>query len=86
MKKTLDATGVATDGHGHLLVCDFEKGNNCVQMFSVLDGQYLRCMGEDIWKELGRPAMIRCHRTKSPVVVLATKKGQRWCITKIDIK
>lgn len=84
MKKALDATGVTTDGRGRLLVCDFENGNDCVQMFSVLDGQYLRCVAQDIWKELGQPGMIRWYDTASPFVVLTTRKRNRWYITKID--
>ena len=33
MGKPMDAVDVATDGLGHLFVCD--RANECIQMFSV---------------------------------------------------
>ena len=39
MKQVPCATGVTTDGRGHLFVGD--RGNGCIQMFSASDGQYL---------------------------------------------
>ena len=71
---------------GNLLVCDFEKGNNCVQLFSALDGQYLRPVAQYIWEKIGQPGIIRWYDTVSPFVVLATRKRNRWCITKIDVE
>ena len=53
MKKDIAAYGIATDGHSHLFVADYN--NRCIQMFSASDGSYLRCLVVKGAKSLGQP-------------------------------
>ena len=36
----LQRCGVASDGQGHIFVCDEAKENKCIHMFSASDGKY----------------------------------------------
>ena len=68
-EKGMSPSGITTDGRGHLFVCDWKNGNNCIQMFSVSDGQYLGCFMKDE-EILGTPAkMYWCEKTSSLVVL-----------------
>ena len=58
MQKELDATGLAYDRRGHLFVCDYEKGNRCVQMFSLPDGEYLGRLIREGEQGLVKPSII----------------------------
>ena len=55
MENGLDAFGLTCDERGHLFVCDFDKGNRCVQMFSLPDGEYLGCLIREGEQGLGTP-------------------------------
>ena len=57
MKKNMKTTGATTDGHGHLFVGDLMLANKCTQMLSASDGQYLRCLMNDV-EGLGHPDKI----------------------------
>ena len=63
MEKYPDAVGVTTDGRGHLFVSDHWDGNDCIQMFSVSDGQYLGCLKKDIIDFSGPGRLYRCEAT-----------------------
>ena len=58
MQKALDAHSVTTDERGCLFVCDDHAGNQCVQMFSVSDGQYLGCLMKEGKQRLECPVSI----------------------------
>ena len=59
-------SGVATDGRGHLFVCDIKK--ECIQMFSVSDGQYLGSLMKDTETFDGLRELCWCENTSSLVV------------------
>ena len=62
-KEDIQTTGVTADERRHLFVTDF--GNYCIQMFSVVDGQYLGCLMKDV-ETLGKPGRLRwCENTTS---------------------
>ena len=46
MPRNLFALHVVSDGRGHLFVGD--RRNGCIQIFSVVDGQYLGCLMKDV--------------------------------------
>ena len=79
--KGTNAQGVTTDGHGHLFVCDADRG--CVQVYST-DG---RCLGVLISEGdggLGKPMKIRwCESTTS--VVIAHLKSSIWHISSVRV-
>ena len=56
MEQALDAGGVTSDEHSYLLVAD--SGNECIQMFSASDGQYLGFLMTGV-ETIGDP--IRVH-------------------------
>ena len=82
MEKPIDASGVATDGRGHLFVGDYMNGNRCIQMFSVSDGQDLGCLMTDV-ETLGDPGRICwCEKTFSLVVACLLKNKRHFCVIK----
>ena len=55
---------------GQLLVCDSTKGNNCIQMFRMVDGNYLGCLienGQEGLRDINHA--LWCEETKSLAVV-----------------
>ena len=67
MEKRFIPYGVATDQHGHLFVCD--RGNACIQIFSVENGTYLGPLIKRGEQGLGTPKWIRWSKdTKSLIV------------------
>ena len=75
MKKDIAAYGVATDGHSHLFVADYD--NHCIQMFSASDGSYLRCLVVKGTKSLGQPDKIRWCEKSSFLLSICWWKG-KW--------
>ena len=67
MKKDLYASSITSDGHGNLFVCD--RGNSCMQMFSVSDGQYLGCLFREGDHGLGRPVCTGWCKEISSLIV-----------------
>ena len=73
-KTEIRCVSVATDGRGHLFVCD--EANQCIQLFST-DGLYIgrliKC-GEHL---LGVPRLVRwCKKTSSLIIAhLKTIRG-----------
>ena len=65
MSKKMFAGGIVSDGQGHLFVCD--GYNSCIQIFSVVDGQYLGCLTKDL-KDLGQSYGIFWSEKASSVV------------------
>ena len=84
MEKTIDASGVVTDGRGHLFVGDYEKGNRCIQMFLVADDQYLGCFMKD--KEtFGYPGRLCwCEKTSSLVAACLLKNKWHFCVINLQ--
>ena len=66
MKRDLDVGGITSDGRGNLFVCDF--ANECIEMFSMLDGSYL---GSLVIEEqgLGSPRLARFCKEMSSLIV-----------------
>ena len=82
MGKEMSATGVTTDGRGHLFVADYNGGNICIQMFSTA-GQYLGCLIKD--EDLGSPARIQwCDETSS--ILAAFHKNSKWNLNVIHVQ
>ena len=72
IQKGLGAVCITTDGCGHLFVCDNTFGNNCIQMFSVSNGQYLGRLIKKGEQGLGYPLRICWHSADHSLVVVHT--------------
>ena len=72
----LELARVSSDGHGHLFVCD--RGNECIHMISVLDGQYLRCFIKTGEQGLGRPGFAAWSEETSSLIVAHGKGNKRF--------
>ena len=83
MENQMVVGGIIASGRGHLFVCDFN--NNAIQMFSVSDGQYLRCLVREGEKNLGEPARITYSETKSSLFA-AHLVDRKWVITVIHLQ
>ena len=78
MKSIMKPSGITTDGHGHLFICD--AANQCIQIFDT-DGTYLcpvDCNGK---LELGTPECIDWSETESALVV--THTGYKKCFISV---
>ena len=83
---TIYATGVTTDGCGHLFVSDYGwDGNNCIHMFSVSDGQYLGCLIKEGEQGVGYPRKISWHSASHSLAV-AHGVGYSWSLSMINMK
>ena len=87
-KKEIDGmekAGVASDGHGHLFVCDGKNG--CVHKLSVSDGRYLRRLINP--GELGhgvRPYWAAWSERMSSLIVAHAKGSKRFIsVVKIEL-
>ena len=80
-EKALDAHGVTTDEHGHLFVADYN--NECIQMFSTSEGQYLGCLIKGV-EIIGVPARVYCSAETSSLLV-ACWQGT-WHLQLINIQ
>ena len=83
MEKGIAAYGVAADGRGHLYIADYD--NHCIQMFSVSDGSYLRCLVVKGAKSLGRPDKIRWCEKSSSLLSTCWWKGS-WHLKMINVE
>ena len=83
MEKDIAACRVATDGLGQLFVADYD--NRCIQMFSVSDGSYLRCLVVKGAKSLGRPDKIRYCKKSSRLLSMCWWKGS-WHLKMISVE
>ena len=82
-EKPMDAVDVASDGRGNLFVCD--RANECIQMFSVSDGQYLGCLIKKGEQGLGYPWRLKWCENKSSLIV-AQIAGSEWSICTIYVQ
>ena len=73
------------DGCGHMFVSDGSKGNRCIQMFSVQDGQYLGCLIKEGEEGLGYPSRISWHSAFRALAV-AHYEGKTWFLSGIDME
>ena len=69
METVLNAWGLATDGYGHLFVCDYEGA--CIQKFSAR-GTYLGAVLKKGDQGFGQPWGINCYARSSLIVVHIT--------------
>ena len=76
MKEALKAHGVAPDGNGRLFACD--RGNACIQTFSLADGKYLGALLREGDYGLGEPHWVRWCSTASSLIVSHGKDEQRY--------
>ena len=76
MKEPLKAYGVAPDGNGHLFACD--RGNACIQMFSLADGKYLGALLREGDQSLREPHWVRWCSTTSSLIVSHGADDQRY--------
>ena len=72
---------VSGDGNGRIFMADFT--NNCIQMFSASDGQYLECLMKRGYQGLGYPQKLRRSETTSSLVV-GHNDGTTWSICDIN--
>ena len=72
-KTEIRCVSVATDGRGHLFVCD--EANECIQLFST-DGLYIGCLVRQGEHGLGEPRLVRwCKKSSSLIVAHSTKSA-----------
>ena len=69
METVLNAWGLATDGYGHLFVCDYEGA--CIHKFSAR-GTYLGAVLKKGDQGFGQPWGINCYARSSLIVVHIT--------------
>ena len=69
LEKKIWPCAMANDEKGRLFVCDSTRGNNCIQMFRVVDGNYLGCLikGDEDLRNITR--VLLCEEIKSLIVV-----------------
>ena len=60
-------------------------GNSCIQMFSILDGQYLGCLIKEGEQGLGNPGTIAWHSASHSLAV-AHIADLYWSLRMISIK
>ena len=82
MEHDMNAWGVSTDGYNHLFVADYR--NQCIQMFSVSDGQYLRCLVKDT-KSLDGLRRIRWYEPTSSLVC-TSRSNEKWYLIDIHVE
>ena len=82
MEKSLDASGIAANGRGHLFVAD--GANRYIQMFSASDGQYLgRLMTHNDADEY--PSEMRwCE--KSSALVCSYRFNDKWYLKVLRVQ
>ena len=85
MQNPVNALGLTSDGRGYLFVCDGMFGNRCIQMFSISDGQYLRCLIKKGEQGLGLPYRI-CWHSASHSLTVAHLMGGIWSLSMINIE
>ena len=84
MEKSIDFHGVATDGRGHLFVCDWMDGNKCIHLFRASDGQHLVCLVKDE-EEISAPGRIHwCEKSSSLITACYFKDD--WHINVISVQ
>ena len=67
-KDKFKPAAVTADNDGHVFVCD--RGNACIQIFSVKDGRYLGPLLKKGEQGLGIPKLIRWNKDTKTLVVL----------------
>ena len=74
----LQRCGVASDGQGHIFVCDEAKENKCIHMFSASDGKYQGCLIGEGEQGLGVPLWAVWSEPTSSVIVTRRKGDKRF--------
>ena len=82
MERALRANGVTTDGRGNLFVAD--RGNECIQMFSASDGQYLGRLMKGV-ETIGGPFSVQWSAETSSLVA-ACYLNAEWHLQVINIQ
>ena len=82
MEKYMEVSGVTTDGRGRLFSCD--RANECIQVFSAADGQYLGCLIKDV-ETFGDPVRI-CWCEKTSTLLAAFWLESELHFTAINIQ
>ena len=83
MEADICASGVATNGRGHLFVADSK--NCCIQMFSVSKGYYMGCVMKDV-ETFGCPYCIRWCENTSSLICLCLFKPRAWFLKVLDVQ
>ena len=74
----LQRCGVASDGQGHIFVCDQAKEIKCIHMFSASDGKYQGCLMREGEQGLGIPYWATWSRETSSLIVIHGKGDKRF--------
>ena len=82
MMNAINTRGVTTDGHGHLFVCN--TANECIQMFSASDGQYLGRLMRGV-ETIGYPAKVHWNAETSTLAAACLLQG-KWHLQLINIQ
>ena len=72
----MEKAGVASDGHGHLFVCDTH--NKSVHMLSVSDGKNLGCLIKEGEQGLGIPLWTAWSKETSSLLIAHKKENKRF--------
>ena len=79
----MENSGIVSDGHGHLFVCDYD--NKCIHMLSVSDGHYMGCLIKRGDQGLGSPCWgVWSEETSS--LIIAHTKNWKWFISVIKVQ
>ena len=82
MEQAVLATGATTDGRGTLFMGD--RGNECIQMFSASDGQYLGRLIKDV-ETIGNPRRVHWSPETSSLAAACLLQG-KWQLQFINIQ
>ena len=83
VEKKLFVSGVTSDGHGHIFVCDPE--NECVHIFAASDGSHLGILFRKGERNLGTPWKIDWCQGTSTLVVAHKRKNSYCSISVLNI-
>ena len=69
---------VASDGHGHIYVCDQDAASRCIHMLSASDGTYQGCLIREGEHGIGIPAWATWSEETSSLIVIHKKEDKRF--------
>ena len=72
----MEKSGVASDGCGHLFVCDIS--NKRVHMLSISDGKYLGCLIKEGDQGLGVPLFATWSEETCSLLIAHKKENKRF--------
>ena len=77
------ARSVTADNRGHLFVCD--TNNDCIQVFTTMDGEYQGVAFKEGEQGLGEPKRIRWCQTLSSLIIAHQENDSKCSISIVKL-